>query len=612
MRALFGFMNILAVPLMILNMLCGVVAGIWLSVLGEWSAIGYGIAALVVSSPALAIVFAPGMLLADIAVYFGEKNIKAGFYFFTFWGSLYGTAVITAWCVAVLYFFTTNADSSSMIPILIWSYGVAIGPLVWMAQKEQLYGDGFASIVATFFSQIGYIVMIIMALFFRASFVDVIISFGAVMVAGQLLQYIAILQIERESGESGSFSLKGQSKETETNSDTLVSKNISSTENKNNSEIFKKAKNIIKNEESKDFNGDENPSYFIKHWQGKLSLGVSYWINYVLLSIIFTTLVAITYEILNFDFTNNPIFPSVFIVFIWLFVLVFLTPWILIGLWRSAENHIKRNNRFFWARVVQILVVIGWAQSIAQFINIGIPQIIELSKIALNKDGIPEYKIRILNNGDELEISGGIKFGLTKEVKKYFLKYPDIKVIHLNSSGGRIAEAIKLSNFLESKDITTYSSRGCYSTCVDIFMSGKYRFIHKNAKLGFHQPFFPGASSSDLNKEIEKSKYFYISKGIKNDFVEKAFSIPHDDLWKPSHFELKQAGVIHKVVDSFASAATEACDGGDALECYVLGKMYEEGKGVKKSYSKAKEFYGKACDVGDAFGCEAYARLNKR
>ena len=54
------------------------------------------------------------------------------------------------------------------------------------------------------------------------------------------------------------------------------------------------------------------------------------------------------------------------------------------------------------------------------------------------------------------------------------------------------------------------------------------------------------------------------------------------------------------------------CDAGDVYACGALGHMYQKGKGVRQSYSKGKELYGKACDVGDAIGCENYARLNKK
>jgi len=48
---------------------------------------------------------------------------------------------------------------------------------------------------------------------------------------------------------------------------------------------------------------------------------------------------------------------------------------------------------------------------------------------------------------------------------------------------------------------------------------------------------------------------------------------------------------------------SNACDGGDMTDCYNLGRMYENGDGVKQDKFKAVEFYTKACDGGHAAGC---------
>ena len=53
------------------------------------------------------------------------------------------------------------------------------------------------------------------------------------------------------------------------------------------------------------------------------------------------------------------------------------------------------------------------------------------------------------------------------------------------------------------------------------------------------------------------------------------------------------------------------CDKGYEDACIYLGLLYESGRGVKHSFSKAKEYYGNACDDGSNEGCSIYARLNK-
>ena len=199
MEAFSKFAAALAVPLGLLNMLGGIIAGIWLAVLGKWGIIGYGVAALFVSGFGLGIAMMPGLLFAAPAAVLHEKGNKLGFYFFGFLGALYTVAVLTAWCIAVLYFFARQADSGSIIPILLWSYGVATGPIGWLAQKEAQGGGGEGAMISTFFAQVAYVIVIFAVLFLSVSLADVIILFGAIMVVGLVFQFRIASQLERLS-----------------------------------------------------------------------------------------------------------------------------------------------------------------------------------------------------------------------------------------------------------------------------------------------------------------------------------------------------------------------------------------------------------------------------
>jgi TPR repeat protein len=55
-----------------------------------------------------------------------------------------------------------------------------------------------------------------------------------------------------------------------------------------------------------------------------------------------------------------------------------------------------------------------------------------------------------------------------------------------------------------------------------------------------------------------------------------------------------------------------AAEQGDADAQNSLVVMYENGDGVRQSNSKAKEWFGKACDNQSQKGCEAYAKLNAK
>jgi len=300
-------------------------------------------------------------------------------------------------------------------------------------------------------------------------------------------------------------------------------------------------------------NNKKSSNYFLKHFYGKLPLWQSFWINTVVVSLIAAYLVIILSA--QIKFTLHPSLAFVFVV-MWT-ILILLGPWQFIGLWRSAQNHMKTSKKSFTAITVFLLVILGSINYLNTTFTVLVPQIKEFTKIGLGKDDIPKYTISILRNGEELEIYGGIKFGLTKEVKKYFQKYPNIKVIHLNSTGGRIAEAQKLSKYLEKKKLITYTSTGCYSACVDIYMAGAIRLINKNAYLGFHQPSFPGMNDKEIQYVIDSNRAYYLSRGVSKSFLDKAYAIKSSDIWKPSHYELKEAGLITQVTNGVNLSATE-------------------------------------------------------
>ena len=63
------------------------------------------------------------------------------------------------------------------------------------------------------------------------------------------------------------------------------------------------------------------------------------------------------------------------------------------------------------------------------------------------------------------------------------------------------------------------------------------------------------------------------------------------------------------------SKAVQYCEKGCSLKegfaCNSLGELYEDGIGIKNK-TTAKEYYGKACDLGDQQGCDNYRKLNEQ
>jgi TPR repeat protein len=49
-----------------------------------------------------------------------------------------------------------------------------------------------------------------------------------------------------------------------------------------------------------------------------------------------------------------------------------------------------------------------------------------------------------------------------------------------------------------------------------------------------------------------------------------------------------------------------------AMGCFNLGVLHIEGQGAKQDFKKAKEFFGKSCDLKEQAGCDRYKMPNKK
>ena len=56
----------------------------------------------------------------------------------------------------------------------------------------------------------------------------------------------------------------------------------------------------------------------------------------------------------------------------------------------------------------------------------------------------------------------------------------------------------------------------------------------------------------------------------------------------------------------------KACDMKYGGACNDLGVLYVEGQGVRQNLSTAKQYFGKACDLGIQAGCNNYKVLNNQ
>lgn len=289
------------------------------------------------------------------------------------------------------------------------------------------------------------------------------------------------------------------------------------------------------------------------NWRGEFSLATTYWLFGFFGNIfvgILAVLIASSFRSES-GYQPQEIFLSLLVT--WAGV-VSVAVWQTVGVWRSANRHIKQQRALGrkapWAGLAKIAVSLGMLRLAGTFLSSGGPQLLEASRMSfLDDPDIPAYSIRVMRNGTEAEISGGFKYGLTDDFVKISNASRQIKVLHLDSIGGRVGEAEKLNKIIRSKNLDTYVSSRCLSACTVAFAAGAHRILRDGAVLGFHAPAFPGISKEELLEAVQSQKDIFIAAGFDKKFVEQALSTPNSELWRPNSTLLLQAKVITAISD---------------------------------------------------------------
>ena len=264
-------------------------------------------------------------------------------------------------------------------------------------------------------------------------------------------------------------------------------------------------------------------SYFLRHWRGELSLGVSFWVNTLLGAIALVAIGTVLGEWVVHSQSNYSV--AALWVTIWSCAIGVLL-WQAVGVWRSAAHHVAATGKQLWSGCAKAVVIVSCLGFLSQFVSSGIPAIRQSFDRAawLNANG--KWQFRVLNNGTELEVSGGIGHGFAMDLERLLDATPTLKIIHVNlGSGGLIAEAMEASKAIKAHGLATYVSASCVSACTLVFIGGAERYVQEGAKLGFHAPSMPGFTQADLSYERDKQKAYLMTRGISEGFATKAMTI---------------------------------------------------------------------------------------
>ena len=300
-------------------------------------------------------------------------------------------------------------------------------------------------------------------------------------------------------------------------------------------------------------------NFVAKNWRGDYRLWVSYWIFGLIGNVAIAIVPLGLAEIFRSKSGFQPINLFAIVVGVWISIIA-IAVWQWVGVWRSANNYIEQRSLQLkgapWAGVAKIMAVLAFIQLGRSAVTFGLPQLTEVTQIAFFDDpDIPNYSIRIMRNGTEAEITGGIKYGLTSDFQKIVRASRQMKIVHLNSIGGRIGEGEKLYNLIKDSRLSTYVSARCLSACTLAFSGGNGRVLRHGATLGFHRGSFAGTDAKD-SAELQGQRKIFTAAGFDSHFISRALATPSAEMWEPSESELLNAGVITGISNGSDYAAS--------------------------------------------------------
>ncbi|MBO0765910.1 MAG: hypothetical protein J2P50_15180, partial [Hyphomicrobiaceae bacterium] len=177
------------------------------------------------------------------------------------------------------------------------------------------------------------------------------------------------------------------------------------------------------------------------------------------------------------------------------------------------------------------------------------PMLAESAQLVSGLDNTPAYQLRLLHDGTEVELAGGMPFGTADALKQVLDAAPGVKVVHLNSIGGRIGEGFLIYRLVHDRNLVTYTATECASACTIAFLGGSQRYLSSKARLGFHSGSFgslDGRQYPDMNADM---RHILAVHGAPAWFIDRALSTSASSMWYPPHSDLVAANIVTLVVD---------------------------------------------------------------
>ncbi len=281
--------------------------------------------------------------------------------------------------------------------------------------------------------------------------------------------------------------------------------------------------------------------YLRRHWRGQLPLAQSWWLNCVLLSLLFgaVNVLAQGGAAANTDVGLQML--ALVAALVGLFGLM-LRSWQLVGLWRSAGRHGGG-----WGTAARVLAALFGLSEMMVLWSIGL-MVSQLSVAAKEQERWSHYTVSIAADGSSLDARGYIGVGFASAVIHALEAHPAIRRLHIDSLGGDIGNAERLAAYLQGRTQFEVLVDGeCASACTRIFSAARTRLLGPDGRMDFHQgrALIANRFSAYL---VEHYRQVFsgvlAANGASAEFIRKAFEKSGDQFYRPATAELFANGVV--------------------------------------------------------------------
>jgi len=226
-------------------------------------------------------------------------------------------------------------------------------------------------------------------------------------------------------------------------------------------------------------------TYWPRHWRGDLPLAASWWLNCVGLTALSwwsARLAAAAGWPLHLETRIGyagylTVFAAIALV---------IPCWQVVGLWRSADRHVRGGGTLLAGRIHQALATLFMVLVTTRALGF-VGAEAGPARLAF---GLPPHghALTLRPDGRELMLDGALSLGIAAQVAAELEREPRIRRLRLNSVAGNLIEARRLRTVIEARRLMTYTTDRCVGPCVFAYLAGRHRYLHRRAAMGFAWP----------------------------------------------------------------------------------------------------------------------------